>query len=525
MKVYPKHCGHDQRGIAAILITMVVMIVIMLIVLGFATISRREQREALDNQLQTQAFYAAESGVNDAKEIAATLLATGTDASKPECDMGGGADTAYNALKTTLGPAANNVRYSCVIVDPSPEEITNSSVVDGVAWVAPLATDSPPANFTISWNPKSATGNPSPACDFTAAGVRTYQPAAGANARTCQYPVLRVDLFDASTITPDVNAQNRRLHTYYIQPSSSLSGTTPTTTYAPPGGASTVGALTQVRAGCDTNTYGTCRLRINPGTAFTTNMAMRITSLYGASSVTIQAAGEPIKNSQIVIDATGRAQDVLRRIQVRIPVTNTGGLTPTYAVQSGGAVCKRFSTDAAGFRNGTILPGIGTGDPMCASGLVSSVGTGSPAITITGSPPGVYVAQPGDTYRYSVTLTNNTATNGLTVVGCTWYFGDGTTATGNCNPGNTQIKNFALPGDTGLSANAVTCTNNSYGIPLAVSNICTPTGVVVPFPNGCQDYPRRNEIVRRYSARIVVQFSNGTSATSPPTSLGIPYCT
>jgi len=37
-----------QRGMVAIMITMILMIVISLIVLGFAQISRRNQRQSLD---------------------------------------------------------------------------------------------------------------------------------------------------------------------------------------------------------------------------------------------------------------------------------------------------------------------------------------------------------------------------------------------------------------------------------------------------------------------------------------------
>lgn len=363
--------SHDQRGVAAILITMVVMTVIMLMVLGFATISRREQRQTLDNQLQTQAFYAAESGINDAKEIASTLLATGVDAAKPQCDMGGGTNAAYNALRTSLGAAGDNVRYSCVIVDPSPKEINNSAVVDGSAWVAPLATDSVPANFTITWQPKTTTGAPTPACNIAASASASYLPASGANARACQYPLLRVDLFDASNITSNSDVQNRKLHTYYFQPSTSISGT-PTTTYAPPGGSSVIGSVTQVRAACDNASYDSCRVQINPGTAFTTNMAMRITSLYGASSVTVRAGGLPIKNSQILIDSTGRAQDVLRRVQVRIPVAGNS-LVPSYAAQSGSAICKRYTVDSTSFATGTFVAGLGVGDPMCQAGNVSAI--------------------------------------------------------------------------------------------------------------------------------------------------------
>jgi len=59
----------NQSGMVSIMVTMILMIVMSLIVVGFAQVSRRNQRVALDRQLSTQAFYAAESGVNDAREF------------------------------------------------------------------------------------------------------------------------------------------------------------------------------------------------------------------------------------------------------------------------------------------------------------------------------------------------------------------------------------------------------------------------------------------------------------------------
>src|ERR1700761_8288581 len=61
-----KRIRRDEQGMVSILVTMIMVIVISLIVIGFAEVSRRNQREALDNQLSTQAYYAAESGVNAA---------------------------------------------------------------------------------------------------------------------------------------------------------------------------------------------------------------------------------------------------------------------------------------------------------------------------------------------------------------------------------------------------------------------------------------------------------------------------
>src|ERR1700722_1988557 len=55
----------NEQGFASLVIALVIIVVIALITVGFAQLSRREQQTALDKQLANQAYYAAESGVND----------------------------------------------------------------------------------------------------------------------------------------------------------------------------------------------------------------------------------------------------------------------------------------------------------------------------------------------------------------------------------------------------------------------------------------------------------------------------
>src|SRR5688572_1479839 len=115
--------SHQQKeaGMVAIMVTMILMIVISLIVLGFAQISRRNQRQTLDRQLSTQAFYAAETGINDAAEL--IKGASGVVPDKPDCASSGGG---FYTLTPTID-ATNNVEYTCLTVDPSPESLVYSS--------------------------------------------------------------------------------------------------------------------------------------------------------------------------------------------------------------------------------------------------------------------------------------------------------------------------------------------------------------------------------------------------------------
>ena len=62
-----KQLKNNEQGLVAIVVTLIIMLVLTLIVTGFAQLARREQREALDRQLASQALYAAESGVNAAE--------------------------------------------------------------------------------------------------------------------------------------------------------------------------------------------------------------------------------------------------------------------------------------------------------------------------------------------------------------------------------------------------------------------------------------------------------------------------
>src|SRR5690349_5561347 len=93
-----------QSGMASIVITMVTMVVISLIVIGFATISRREQRQSLDQLLSSQAFYAAESGIEDATAIIKSTLASGsTPTNKSDCTTNDPSGTNYpTGAQTTV---------------------------------------------------------------------------------------------------------------------------------------------------------------------------------------------------------------------------------------------------------------------------------------------------------------------------------------------------------------------------------------------------------------------------------------
>jgi hypothetical protein len=93
--------------------------------------------------------------------------------------------------------------------------------------------------------------------------------------------------------------------------------------------------------------------------------ALRVMSIYGSADVTVlanNAFGQVnLVDQQILIDSTAKAQDVLRRVQVRTSVTGTA---PDFGVIAGGdgsgGVCKRYAISA-----GSVIDPTGS-YPACA---------------------------------------------------------------------------------------------------------------------------------------------------------------
>jgi hypothetical protein len=95
----------------------------------------------------------------------------------------------------------------------------------------------------------------------------------------------------------------------------------------------------------DKNQPRTCNVRITGLNQ--SNFLMDLRSIYAKSRVTISATGYDgnqirIRNAQTLVDSTGKAQDVLRRIQVRIPSHNSYNHSD-FGVEAMGDICKQLS--------------------------------------------------------------------------------------------------------------------------------------------------------------------------------------
>jgi Tfp pilus assembly protein PilX len=349
----PKQTSHPpESGMIAIMVTLIMMIVISLLVLGFAQVSRHEQRNTLDNQLSSQAYYAAESGVNDAASAIRLKLDTGKIPARQKCND----NSNYNfTASSQLGP---DVSYSCVLIDPAPMKLNYAVGSNPV--VVPMESGSGVTfkTITVSWTPiKLPDGtypaNPLSGCPNAAGSL---PPMAGSGAWSCGYSMLRTEMVPTTVVSRSSLLANSKVN--FLEPVTSSPGTA----------VSSVGGKV-IPAKCVGGVKPTCQVVFSGLTG--PDYYMRLSAIYGTTNVTVTASDlvgpVGIAGAQVDIDVTGNAHGVLRRVLVAVDLTDANRVRlPSAALAVGDTICKRFAVADGLFLIDSNLPG-GNGNPLCTT--------------------------------------------------------------------------------------------------------------------------------------------------------------
>ena len=346
--------GTEESGFASLVIAMVLVLVLSLTTVGFAQLMRKEQRSALDKQLSNQAYYAAETGVNDA----AKAINNGYTIAKTKCgpysnnnpdsalNLGSITDPASKTAATdyltdnTVSPTTNSA-YTCLTIDPTPETLEyrlndtskpRSVQLTGVDNANPTEVKQI-GSLVISWEDIGGANTsyvPNTSYNFTPTDEWTY------------VGPLRLGLTPLTSNGLGREKLTKETYTAFLFPNKASSpNVLPDSLYGSAIGKAG-GAI--LNGNCNSaNTPRDCSVRITDLNQ--ASFLLRLIPIYRSSDVTIRAYGTDntqlrIKNAQTLVDSTGRAEDVLRRIQVRIPTQNNYDIPDgTEATQ---ALCKQL---------------------------------------------------------------------------------------------------------------------------------------------------------------------------------------
>lgn len=350
----------NQKGMVSITVTVVFIMVISLVVLGFSQVSRRNSREALDRQLSSQAFYAAETGVNDIMNEIAKTVEEGREVSEQEVCRD---DLLYTRAGGVVDKE-NDTSYSCSLVSVELPSLKYDNVNDNSIIVPLNSLEGYLEENKFIWSPAREIKSDAEVKKCNKLGGQ--HPKANDWAESCPYGVMKIDLMPVNPeILTDSNKAREKTMTLFVYPkwNGGTNLDNPTTISYPLAEDGTpTGPVPQGKFETASCNKDACAIKVD-GLKFTNGYA-KIRMIYNkAASIQVFAKNVPIKsidniveggategkfvNGQVVIDVTGKARDVLRRIQVRMSLT--GGPTRTnyagfsdYAIRSADSICKLY---------------------------------------------------------------------------------------------------------------------------------------------------------------------------------------
>lgn len=380
---------NQQSGFVALFSTIFFMLLITVITLGFIQITSVEQQQALNNDLSASALASAQSGLEDGKRAIlkyfslpagpqkTTYYSAMTAPGANSCTSLTGSTIATDLGLSATGNVVNNSQinqaYSCLTVNlNSPDFISDSSA--GKSQIVPLkAVGGAYSQVKVSWHLLSSAvgtdgdglpGATPGTAPYYAAGPLLYPqinsstPSLGWNA--LGYPAyLRVQLFgypsSGSFTRTDLTTRSRSV--LLVPGTNGIDATTPINfgTADPNPGVFGTTELQPQTIKCDptpTANIGsyacTALLELPTGASFasTSNTYfLRVTPVYGQSHfrVALVNSGSEVQFDQVqpIIDATGRANDVFRRLQARAQVNQLVNY-PEFAVETAATICKNM---------------------------------------------------------------------------------------------------------------------------------------------------------------------------------------
>jgi hypothetical protein len=336
--------SETQQGFISIITASLIMIITTLIVIGFSQLMQREQRQSLDRQLNSQALYAAETGLNDLYD----RLQKGELTEEENLDDCSVSDWPNGGV---VNPSSSNeAAYTCILYDQTPSylEFNNGAITTQQSKVFPVQPNADNLNsrvrtLTFSWS--GAGGNTNLSLPQDCPTVSSLPP----NPASLGVPILRVDLvkvpLNDGVVAISLSALTETdTSTFFLYPKTcgASSGD-----YGEHYDLLDKGKIIEVNC-ANTNGYA-CKYEMNNMQTVdggSNRYFARIKSIYNDADVRVEGevagapAGELMEfvGAQVIADVTGKSNDVLSRIKVQIG--NPSYPIPEFVMQGLSGVCK-----------------------------------------------------------------------------------------------------------------------------------------------------------------------------------------
>lgn len=346
----------NQEGAVSIISVVIFITIITIVVSAYLVSAISQQRTAVNFDMGTRAYYAAESGVQDMVRYAAQTPTV--DPTKDDClPLKGGAESGQ------LGNEDYGVTYTCQIVSSKPTEITGQArpnEVTAMFRLSPGASVGATPKLVIKWS--SSTSLASTSVSPGGAPPETLVPRTDGSKVLPQltnwknsngqayHAMIRLNVVSHPKTGPFGSSAIKQ-HVIFLNPASTAEPATITQDSDSVGSEGRITNARCVESSGATAGYS-CEMSIDlKDYKFDDDSVyVRVGALYRPTNFSVQLMENPttpvsLINAQATIDVTGRAKDVYRRVKQTFPIK--GGYFedrgPDAAVVAGEGICKLFS--------------------------------------------------------------------------------------------------------------------------------------------------------------------------------------
>ena len=354
-----------ERGAPALIVVIFSVLLLLTVTTGFMRLIVQDQTRSTDSELSRSAYDAALAGVEDGKRVLKACTDGGSSSAACQAINANACDTVSQARivssqangevlirkDSTSNGGGYDQAYTCVKINTETNNY-ESSIKSDASDVIPLTGTAAFNVIKVSWQKADASGN-----GVAATGIRTnfdLPPfASWSSGLNVTPPLLRLQYIqhkgsfkmgDYEAATSDTENNSRTL---YLFPASSMI----------PDIKFNYSLNNRVKAHC---VRGTCSATIALPSTLKPNPAnndmigyLRVMPMYGDAKVTVELNSAKFSWVQPSIDATGRAGNVFRRVNVRTKYepADIQALYPRATVDIRYDLCKSFTVSTDTYTN------------------------------------------------------------------------------------------------------------------------------------------------------------------------------
>lgn len=383
---------HRQAGAVSLFVVIFSMLLITVITVSFLRLMIADQRQATDNDLSQSAYDSAQAGVEDAKRALLRYQqacmddpsdcdALSATLSTNECNAGlrahnvvkSGDESGGNGLQTgeikvqqseNGGDATFDQAYTCVTMQLETKDYVGS-LSAGQSQLVPLVGDADFSTVTIKWYSKEDISSDDGSLILPAVSTNPFTEQSSWNINTPSALRAQLIQFGDSFTLSDFDIVNSssesNANTVFLYPTGEAGATSGVFTgldTRKPNANGDPGVKTPRAVQCQTSLSAggyACSMSLRLPTPIgggDRTAFLRLTPFYNATHYqVILSNGVPspsgantvlFKDVQPIIDSTGRANDVFRRVQSRVNLFNTDFPYPDATIDITGNFCKNF---------------------------------------------------------------------------------------------------------------------------------------------------------------------------------------